>query len=1142
MPKKSTSTTKKKLVKEQASSVELSYLQRLTFDPKLLQGAVAWYLQNIRLSLLLIITIVTLGLVSYFTLPKRLNPEVNISIVSVSTVLPGASPEDVEKLVTIPIESKVKGAEGLDTLNSTSQNSVSIITAQFDTSVSRDEAKDRVQSLVDTVTDLPDEVDTPTVNAFDFENQPVVTTALTSTSNDLPALMAFVEKLEEKLKDLPEVDQVVSAGKEQREIQVTISPEKVATYGVSPFNLLQAVQQATSTFPGGVVKAQAYTVSVSVSPTVTDIESLRSLVIRTNGKSIILGDVATIVENSSPEQTKTLLTSANQEPSQAVTVYVYKRSAESIDKAGAAITKLIAEEVDATNGAIKEQIISDTSQDIIEQFSDLLGEFQTTIILVFICLLLFLGLRQAVISSLTVPLTFLSSFFLMSMVGMSINFLSLFAFLLALGLLVDDTIVVVSAMTTYYKSGKFTPLETALLVWKDTIIPIWSTTLTTIWSFVPLLLATGIIGEFIKPIPVVVTLTMISSTAIAVLITLPLMSIILKPEIPKRVSVLGKLIGLVVIAGVLWAVAQLFNQPVVAWLVLAGGGALLVSASLQLWKKASTSVKQNKKYRNWIATSRHYLSQISNHGVINLEGFGHWYQQKLTKLLASRSARRKVIAAIVLYAIACFSLLPLGAIKGEFFPGTDEDLMYVAVTLPTGSTKAEVEKTADQLAEELRSTPDLTFVTVESNAGINQSGNRGDESAGVLATIRLHKAEERKLTSSQIAEQLQATLAPIIPGEVSVIELSGGPPAGADVQVALLGEDLGVLQAQAEETMSFLRSQPGFTNVDVSIKPGTSQVVFIPDTAKLNAAGADVSAVGGLLRAYASGLTLDSLTNAGSSTNSKDIVFRFGSLDPSVNQLSSLAIPTQVGGTVPLQSLGQFKLQDSPTSITREDNQRTITITASVKAGSDLTVPEANQILIDHLTTNPLPEGYIWKTGGANQENEESVQSILQAMGVATLLILVTMVVQFNSFRKAFIVLIVIPIAVSSVFLVFAVTGTPLSFPALIGVLSLFGIVVTNSMFIVDKINLNFKEGMSYLQAIADAGASRLEPIVLTKLTTVLGLLPITIADPLWRGLGGAIISGLLLASTIMLLFIPALYIELFPPAEATLRTNRTKK
>jgi HAE1 family hydrophobic/amphiphilic exporter-1 len=595
-----------------------------------------------------------------------------------------------------------------------------------------------------------------------------------------------------------------------------------------------------------------------------------------------------------------------------------------------------------------------------------------------------------------------------------------------------------------------------------------------------------------------------------------------------------------VILGLLWGIAQLFAVPVLAWLVLVVGGILLFVTGKHGFSHMQKVVSSNQKISGWVKAARVPLSRISNHGLINIENFGLWYQQKMMSVLASNSARRKVIAAIVIYAVACFALLPLGVVKGEFFPGTDEDIMYVSVSLPTGSTKAEVEKTAEALAAKLKSAPELDFLTVEANAAISAfSGNREDADSSVLATIRIHKAEEREKTSSQIAEQLRDELKGKFQGEVSVVELSGGPPAGADVQIALLGDDLGVLQQEANEIMQFLKSKPDFTNIDVSIEPGTSQVVFSPDLAKMNAAGVDTQTVGGLLRVYASGLTLDTLTDSGALATSKDIVFRFSSSDPSINQLSGLLVPTMSGGVVPLQSLGAFKLQDNPTIITREDNQRTITITAAVKAGSSITVPEANQVLIDHVNKNPLPNGYTWKTGGANQENEESVTSIISAMGVATLLILVTMVVQFNSFRKAFIVLIVIPIAVSSVFLIFAITGTPLSFPALIGVLSLFGIVVTNSMFIVDKINLNFKEGMPYLQAISDAGSSRLEPIILTKLSTVLGLLPITIADPLWRGLGGAIISGLLIASTIMLLFIPALYVELFPQDQKKLRVSK---
>ena len=312
--------------------------------------------------------------------------------------------------------------------------------------------------------------------------------------------------------------------------------------------------------------------------------------------------------------------------------------------------------------------------------------------------------------------------------------------------------------------------------------------------------------------------------------------------------------------------------------------------------------------------------------------------------------------------------------------------------------------------------------------------------------------------------------------------------------------------------------------------PGTTKLVFVPDQSILSQYGLTTDGLGVWLRTFASGFSLSDAKYEKDTRSKKDIVLYYGNGRSSPSDLWSLSIPTQSFGPVPLSSLGSFVLEQSPTAITRQSGKRSITISASVRPGYNVT--ELNRAFESYVKSLSFDSGYSWKTGGVNDENQKSVQSILQSMVVAFILILVTMVIQFQSYRQAVIVLLVIPLAVSSVFVVFALTGTPLSFPALIGVLSLFGIVVTNSMFIVDKINLNLKERMPFVDAIADAGASRMEPIILTKLCTVFGLLPITISNALWRGLGGAIISGLLIASTIMLLFIPAVYYEWFSKKE----------
>ena len=229
---------------------------------------------------------------------------------------------------------------------------------------------------------------------------------------------------------------------------------------------------------------------------------------------------------------------------------------------------------------------------------------------------------------------------------------------------------------------------------------------------------------------------------------------------------------------------------------------------------------------------------------------------------------------------------------------------------------------------------------------------------------------------------------------------------------------------------------------------------------------------------------------------------------------------------MPLSYLGEVKLEQNPTQITHADFKRIISVTGDVIAG--FSVMDENRKLESFADSLELPLGYSWETGGVNEENQRSVESILQAMLISFILIVVTMIIQFNSYRRALIVMLVIPLSIAGVFIVFGLTNTPLTFPGLVGVLALFGIVVKNAILVVDKIVANIKTGLPYIESIADGASSRLEPIALTSMATIFGLIPITLSDPLWRGLGGAIIAGLTFSGTIMLLFIPVVYYYMF--------------
>lgn len=1094
-----------------------SYLERIKFDPALLVGWIAGYVTNIRIVILLTLAIAVFGVVSYFNLPQRLNPEIKIPIVTVVTALPGAGPNDVEKLVTIPLENELRGLSGLDTISSTSQDNISVITMQFYNSVPGEKAKTDSQNAVDAINDLPEDAMTPQVEVLDFENQPVWQFAVT-TKYDPVSLFSFSRRLRDAIKEIADVKDVKISGLENQIIAIDITSEKLAEFNLNPISLSQAIKSEVGAYPAGNVETDKNSYSLTIDPTATSVEGIRNLRIMVDDKSIRLGDVATISERSNSNQTASLIGTAKSPAKTSVTFNVFKRSNADIIKTADSVRKVVDHQVLANRDRFVITSIVNTGDMIRDQFTDLLGEFRSTILLVFATLFVFLGLRQAIVSSVTVPLTFLSAFIFMRISGMTMNFLSMFAFLLSLGLLIDDTIVVVSAMTTYFKTKKFTPTETGLLVWRDTIVPIWSTTITTIWSFVPLLLASGIIGEFIKPIPVVVTVTMISSTAIAVLITLPVMIILLRPQIPSRVIILGRIVLAIFLLAVFIGLFK--NNPlfIVIFIIFC----LLLAFVWRVRKYLDQIFKKKFNKRPIIIKIKDNFKKYSAHGLIDIAGFAAGYERFITRILNSKRARKIVLIVIISYAVFSFLLVPFGLVKNEFFPKSDYDVVYINLELPAGTTLQTNKIETTKLLEEFRKTSGIEFVVADVGNALNTTfGGQENKNNVSLFTFHLPEKKHRKIGSIKIAESLRENVKKYAGVKLSVIEESGGPPAGADLQLKLSGEDLSILNDFADKISGFLKKQSGIVNVEKSIKPGTSALVFVPDEDLLSKYGLTSQSIGFWLRTAVSGFKLDEVNFEEGSKDKKEIIFSLNRSVQSPEMIEGLMIPIK-DDQIPLTALGHFEARPNPTQITREQGKRTISVSAGVSHGFSIT--EKNKELLKFADSLNLPENYAYSTGGVNEENTKSVQSIMQAMVLAFLLILVTMVIQFKSYRQAIIVLLVIPLAVSSVFFVFALTGTPLSFPALIGVLSLFGIVVTNSMFIVDKINLNIKEGMPFVKAIADAGASRMEPIILTKLCTVLGLLPITLSDPTWRGLGGAIISGILLASSIMLLFIPVVY------------------
>ena len=1103
-----------------------SYLKHIRYDKNLTNSFLAKYLKNPRLLILILLIIITLGSYSYLNIPRRLNPEIKIPLVIVSTVLPGASPADMESLVTNPIEDSLRGVSDIKTFSSSSTDSISVIQIEFNSGTDADRATSDVKTAVDSV-ELPDDALDPSVRKIDFEQFPVWTFSIINKNEDSASLINFSNELKARLESVGSIDNVTISGLEEQEIQILIKPEAISSYGFNPSQVISQLPSALKAFPAGNLRTDNYSYTLTIEPSVKSIDDIRNTNINLGQQIVKLSDIAIVAEKSKPSQGQSFVLENKKDPTQSVSFQIFKSENANINKTVDDAISVTDELLKNYEGEFSIFTTSNVSDQIDEQFFELIRDFFITVTLVFLAMLIFLGLRQAIVASLSIPLTFLISFTVMNLTGISLSFISFFSLLLVLGLLVDDTIVVVSAVTSYYRSGRFTPLETGLLVWRDFIVAIFTTTITTVWAFLPLLLSGGIIGEFIKPIPIVVSTTLLASFFVAMFITLPIIIFMLKPNIPKRVNALIYILMISLIFGFIF--------------VVSGRGPLLLPISIiflvilfLLYKLRNKTFENfNKKIK--APYKRKYHSYFDT-GFLSFEDLSIRYQLFIRRILHSKRKRRIVIILVVIFSVFSYLLLPLGFVKNEFFPKIDSEQVYVTVELPSGTNIETTKKEAFIVMEEMKKTPDVELISLDLGNGLGDFGNSQAASTNnFLFTIVL--LEDRQFSSFEVSEHIRNEFKDYTNGKLSVVESTAGPPVGADIQIKLVGPDLAVLDEYANQIENYLQDQQGISSVDKSIKPGTSEIQFIPDQQKISSSGISVDQIGFSLRTFASGFQIDSANFENETSDEEvDITLRFSEEMEFTENINTLNVVGPMGEQVPLTSLGVLRLKTSPTLITHEDGDRTISVTAFVKKG--YSIPELNTNLEQFADDLDLPIGYSWRTGGVNEENQNSINSILVAMILSFILILTTMVLQFSSFRKAIIVLLVIPLSISGVFIIFALTNTPLSFPALVGVLALFGIVVKNSILIVDKIQANEKTEMEFSEGIAEGSASRLEPIALTSLTAILGLIPITLSDPLWRGLGGAIISGLTFSGTIMLFFIPVVYFLIFQSSQEKKKTS----
>jgi multidrug efflux pump subunit AcrB len=1015
-----------------------------------------FFLAKRQFSWLLIAALLGLGAYAVLEIPKESSPEIIIPIGIVTTVLPGASPADIEELVTNKLESSISNVDGLNKLTSTSREGVSVITAEFDANADIDKSIQDLKDAVDQAKgELPTDATEPNVTEVNFADQPIL---VLSISSDLPPIefTKLGEDLSDEFKSVSGVSKVIVEGTRAREVQVIVDQTALAAYGLSLNQITSALQGANMTVPVGTISTQGIEYSVRLEGKIIDISEIENIPVGQAGNQpVYIRDVAR-VQNNVVRETTISRVSVDGEPSEnAMTLSIYKRSGVDVTEMSDAVHKKL-DEMQSENGMLSDSkvlVVFDFGEDVKEELSELISVGFETVLLVVICLLLTIGWRESLVAALSIPLSFVIAFIGLYASGNTINFVSLFALILAIGILVDSGIVITEAIHTRMRKFK-DPDEAAKAAIKEYAWPLIGGTLTTVAVFAPLFFLSGIVGKYVASIPFTIIFVLLASIFVA--------------------------LGMV---------------PLIA---------------IYLTKHSSSNRFEE-------------LQEEYTHKA------QEWYKRKLIKFLENTKLQRIFIWGLVITLFLTFTLPFTGLLKVVFFPPEDVDYVFIEIEAKQGTPVADTDmfvRTVEEIVYEKPYVESFTS-TVGSGSAFTGSGNAG----GKFGNLTLTLDKERTETSAEIASDLRAAFAEIKDAEVKITELANGPTTGAPVFIKFLGTDLDSLALVTERAAKILESIPGTRDVDTSTGSNATELVLSVDRAKAVAAGVNPLSVGELLRGAVFGLTATTITEEG---NDVDIVVKLGvnpnaadqSETPKVtlDALRNLSAQTASGQTVLLGSILKEGLSPASVSISHEDEERLETVSSFTEP--DVTPAEIVAAFQAREAELELPEGVRVSYGGDTEDINRSFAEMGLALVAGLILMLAILVLSFNSVRYSLYLLSAVPLSLIGVLIGLTLTGQSLSFTSILGVIALAGVIINHAIILMDSM-IHQRSQLSskpLIEVVADSAVSRFRPIVLTTITTVVGMIPLSTISDFWSPLAFAIMFGLTFAMILTLVLVPTLF------------------
>jgi len=1001
---------------------------------------------------MLFIFLVFLGVKSLLNMPRTENPEVIIPGSSIVAVMPGAGPVDMEKLVALPVEEALNELEDISRITTTARDGYMTVSVEFDFNTDADKKYDEVVQQFNSIrNELPEEISQIEIWKWSTSDVAIFQLALVSSTASFAALERHAERLQKEIEKTNSVRKVNIIALPEREVHIKLDFGMMARVHTSIDMVVKAIQGNNVNIPAGEVVVGAQSLNVKTSGSYKDLEEIRNTVVNAyEGRLIYLKDIAEVEYGY--DELKYLARfggdsygGVRRPATRAVFMTVSQKEGFNVLKTSEELVPLIDQFRKSLPGHMALEMVFDQPDKVRGRINTFLMNLLQGILLVGVVIFISLGFRSSLVVVLAIPLSIVIALGFVDLSGFGLQQISIAGMIVALGLLVDNSIVMVENIDRYRSMG-YNRKDASYKAASEIGWPVVAATVTTILAFIPIAAMPDKTGAFIKSLPVTISITLTVSLIIALALTPTITSRIYREHHPGTKNSSG-----------------------------------------------------TKKYLTWLAE--------------------HPFRASL-----AFSLKHPVLVVVIAFLVLGGSGYIFSLVGVSFFPKAEQPNLMVRAKLPDGRSLESTDAVAFYIESVLDSMPEVKYYASNIGHGnpriyynvFPQGFNKS--TADFYVELYGYDPDEFEATLARLRQAFSRYSKAMI----SVKEFEQGPPFNSPIQIFLTGDDLDVLRKISEDVEEMLAEQPGVINLDNLFSGTNTEMLFDIHREKANMFGVPVIEIDRTIRTAVAGMKVSGFRDRDG--EQYDIVLKMNREgDFSPKDLEQVVVSSMTGKQIPVNQFIEMKLQQSSTMISRYNLDRTAQIVADIASG--YTIDDIMDPVIEKLNTYPFEEGYEYSIGGELEGRGEAFDGMQNAMLIAILSIFAVLVFQFRSFKQPLIIFLAIPFAAIGMIWALYITGYSFSFTAFVGFTSLVGIVVNNSIILVDYTNKLRESGRPMLEAIQLAAETRLTPIMLTALTTIGGLLPLTLrGGTLWAPMGWTIIGGLLVSTLLTLIVVPVFY------------------